>query len=84
MPRSGTAGRLVKINKPMKTAATARACGREKIWAMNWPGRFVSCEPRVTSKPAASEIKKAGICVTSPSPIVSRVNSEAAAPRSMP
>ena len=38
------------------------------------------CE-RVTSKPAASEIKKAGTWLTRPSPIVSLVNSAAASPR---
>ena len=58
-----------------KPPATANACGREKSCRKNSLGRLLSWLLRVTNMPAASEIRKAGTCVTSPSPIVSVVNS---------
>ena len=41
-------------------AGYASACGREKICCMNSRGKFDFCVLRVTSRPAASEIKNAG------------------------
>ena len=74
---SGIRGRLVKIKMARKPPATANACGREKSCRRNSLGRLLSWLLRVTNMPAASEIRKAGTCVTSPSPIVSVVNSDA-------
>ncbi len=47
---------------PRKPPVTANACGREKSCEMNSLGRLVSLLERVTSKPAASEIRNAGTC----------------------
>ena len=62
----------------------ANACGREKSCRRNSFGRLLSWLLRVTNMPAASEIRKAGTWVTSPSPMVSVVNSLPASPRLMP
>ena len=72
---SGTVGRLVNTRMPRNPPVTASACGREKSCCMNSRGMFDFCVLRVTSKPAASEIKNAGTWLTRPSPIVSRVKS---------
>ena len=63
-------GKLVKIRIAKNPPVTASACGREKICCMNSRGKFAFCVLRVTSKPAASEIKNAGTWLTRPSPIV--------------
>ena len=81
---SGIGGRLVKTKIPRKPPATANACGREKSCRRNSPGRLISELLRVTSRPAASEIRKAGTWVTRPSPMVSVVKSEPASRRLIP
>ena len=75
---------LVNTRMPRNPAATANACGREKSCLRNSAGRSVSVLLRVTSKPAAKEMRNAGTCVTRPSPMVSVVKTEAAWPGLMP
>ena len=77
-------GRFVKTRMPRNPPATANACGRENSCWMNSLGRLDFCVLRVISKPAASEIRKAGTWLTSPSPIVSFVNSAPASAKLMP
>jgi GMP synthase (glutamine-hydrolysing) len=52
---------LVKVNIPKNPAATNNACGRENNCLRNSAGRLEAWLLRVTSKPAASEIKNAGL-----------------------
>ncbi len=71
MPNSGNAGRLVNTSIPRNPAVTASACGREKSCWMNCARQIgFGSLLRVTSKPAASEIRNAGTWLTRPSPIV--------------
>ncbi len=56
-----------------KPPATANACGRENSCLRNSLGRLVDWLLRVTSRPAASEIRNAGTWLTRPSPMVSLV-----------
>ena len=63
----------VKTRIARKPPVTASACGREKSCCTNSRGRFDFCVLRVTSKPAASEMRNAGTWLTRPSPIVSCV-----------
>ena len=81
---SGTVGKFVKINIAKNPPVTASACGRENNCRKNSLGKFVSLLERVTSKPAANEIKNAGTWLTSPSPIVSFVKISAAWVNDMP
>ena len=67
----------MNISTPRNPPATASAWGREKSCLRNSLGRLVVWLLRVTSRPAASEIRKAGTWLTRPSPIVSLVNSAA-------
>ena len=64
-----------------KPPATAKACGRENSCCRNSAGRSLSLLLRVTSRPAANEIRNAGTWLTRPSPMVSLVKSEPAWPR---
>ena len=84
MANSGIRGMLVNTRMQRNPAATAKACGREKSCLRNSAGRSVSVLLRVTSKPAAKEMRKAGTCVTRPSPMVSVVKTDAAWPGLMP
>ena len=81
---SGMRGRSVVTRIARNPPVTASACGREKSCVTNCCGRFVFCVLRVTSKPAASEMRNAGTWLTRPSPIVSRVKTPAASPSGMP
>ena len=64
MVNNGMVGRFVKTSNPKKAAATPKASGREKICFKNSAGKSCFCVLRVTSKPAANEIKNAGTWLT--------------------
>ena len=67
---SGPRGRSVVISTARNPPVIARACGRANSWPINSCGKLLFRVLRVTSKPAANEIKNAGTWLTRPSPIV--------------
>ena len=72
--------RQVRENQDRQEAGRHGQRLRARKQLRNELRRQIATSPleRVTSKPAASEIKKAGTWLTRPSPIVNRVNSAAA------
>ena len=57
---SGVRGKSVVTSTARNAPVMASACGLEKSWLINCRGKLVRCVLRVTSRPAASEIKNAG------------------------
>ena len=80
----GTFGSGVRAINPRNAAAVPSTAGLEKSWPTTSRLKSVDDDDRVTISPAASEVKKAGIWLTSPSPIVSLVKTLTASPRLMP
>ena len=58
--RSGICGRFVKARQPIKPAVIAKAMGLAINCKIDSLGRSLSLDPRLTSKPAAMLISKAG------------------------
>jgi hypothetical protein len=87
-PRNGTVGNPGTIAKsPSSPAAIAIAFGWAMIWSPMSRPRWApssSEATRVTMIPADVEMTRAGICATSPSPMVSTVYVRAAAAASIP
>jgi dUTPase len=62
----------------------SRILGKEESWLNTSWLSWRSAEERVTMMPVATEMIRAGTCVTMPSPMVSRVKVLSAADQSMP